>query len=1298
MKNILLIGVGGTGSRAVDTFFKRYQQFGKHNDNHISALVFDTDAGDVKNIDAATPVVMADSASVGTICDRIGKNYLREWFPCDDAAIRSQEMVRGASQWRKKSYLAFLNLMNKPLARAAFIGALEKMVADPSSVCEIYVISSVAGGTGSGSFIPIALYAKRYLRKNLGKDPIVNAMIALPEIFADSQTPENRIKIYSNAYAILRELNAINLVARNYNAGRTAQKKAPIKFRIGHPDEPNVGVLFDASDKAYWTPEAAPFSQVFLLDRIPGLNSIGAHEIVLANSLYTILCTDIGAAFDSEFSNHELLRSQNNGSNAIYAGVSTSQIRFPKESVLDYIAHQKTLDTCDHEWLILHKKVEATIREKEQLAKESKRRYTMNDGDYARLVLDAVEDFELTNSNDEVIALIERGTALYDKDKKLEKTAVDFYFEELEPFIYAKLPKEDDVISALEDELAMKGGVKPGKEEIIGKANGAHDMLLDYFKACVEEIKKVTTATADACITLDKKKQEYANGKMSIVEKLLRKNGLYINPVAAMVQLCRLRSKLTEAIDKSFQEWPEFRQRTISEVPDGLLTLDDEEPSEFDYKISKSAYFKLGDERFIETLHGDADSFAKLKTDTKADNALLRIDAIRIASMIANDARTQLFQKVLARIAKDVDTLIDKYRTFFTRFEKEKEDLAEATKTAKRKDAGNIDSAINVYSSVKDKEAIFREILTEGGPASESELVATDDVVGRGVFETAYKSAIAASSNDTSYNDKDSGAYRSLFDSMVKAYTEFISKNEAYTKIAAYNSVEAIVASCGDGASRKQIDSALYAAFSNAQQLAVPSLRVNTDGDENELVQPSNIMVFMISLETGKYIKKHAEEFELRLPADQTKESDVIRSCSEEFIRKYSGNSAARVSIVSTVSDQVLYCTGEIMDITPLRISKFDELGPDNTYYRNYCTALENGKRYDTDMWNPHIGFDLHKRGYLPYMNVEKEKQCDDQMVKALFYAFSSGKIIYADGIGEYHGRYYFEYNGTKITDPEGKLINKKNIAQLVAWIRNEADLVEEWSEKFDEEIKRQMIALPSIASDNVDEIRTLEAAMTKMPFMQLLTECLYEDPSEAGKSQKAPKKVRLVGGKAVGAERKGPTIFEFAHMVKTSEEIGRDCDDAERILCVAYDVFKTLCEYRTNPQNTPERFIQIYRQQLENIYEAIAGSKIICQAGKNCLSYFSNLVMWMNRAGTFTTISTDNPMDDKGNISMNCAFDYKKAKEVTQLLKFVASNFKDAEGKMSDEELQETAEVNEEPAPDLADADTYSAEDETEA
>ena len=1282
MKNILLIGVGGTGSKAVDIFFQKRQELGNQTGNNITALVFDTDAGDLKKITAAKTVVMADNASVGTICDRFGKEFLKEWFPSDDKAVRSQEMIRGASQWRKKSYLAFLNLMNKPLARSTFISALEQMTADPGASCEIYVIASVAGGTGSGSFIPIALYAKRYLRRTLGKDPIVNAMIALPDIYADSQTPENRIKVYSNAYAILRELNAINLVARNYNAGLAEHKKAPIKFKIGDENEPSVGLLFDASNKQFWTPEAAPFSQVFLLDRIPGLNSVAAHDIVLANSLYTMLCTDIGAAFDSEFSNHELLRSQSNGSNAIYAGISTSQIRFPKESVLDYLAHKKTLDSCDNEWLILHKATENAIREREQQMRACNRRYNMKDGEYAEIVVEELRKLEEAG-NDGIVSIMERCVDVFDKEgNKISKTTAKSYVERIDKYIAGQITSKDNITREVEKKVASlvpeKGKIE--KDILPTCAKDLNKKILDYYTACLENIKRMSGSTADAIITLDKKKCEYIGDDLSIEKNLLKKGDNYIHPVAAMIQLCRLRKDIKAEYEKAKgEEWEDLTKRNVTVIPESILAIPDDLDLEVS-NISKSKYFEWGESRF-STLSGTkgVSMYPTLRTDTKVDMAILEQDAYAVINKIYFGAQTQLRARVYQAIAHNVDILIAKYRNFFNRFEKEKEDLVELTKNAYRKDSGNVDSVINVYSSmgskvdntIGDKDVIYKNILENSGPATDAEVIATDNIVGDSVYGTVYNSAAAEFAQDNSFNDKDSGAFRSLFENMVKAYRASIAKSDEFEKIASYNVIEAMVASCGDGADEKAIDDTFKSKFSIAQDLATPSLRLDATDREHDLVQPSYIMVFMMSIGTGKYIKKHAEEFGLRLPADQTKEFEVIKSCSEEFIRRYSGNNSARVSIVSSMPDQVLYCTGEIMDITPLRISKFNEIGDDNIYFKNYTTAIANYKKYGTDMWNPHLGNNLHKRGYLPYMNEEKENECDIQVVKALIYGFQSEHILYNDGVGEAQDKYFFTCDGKKIIDSEGKWINNKNIAQLLDWLRNEDEIVEEWSEAFDRDIMRQLNSLPSIASDNSTEISALESALTGSLFMQLLTERLYVDGSTKG--TRDAKRVKI-DKKPMYVDREGPTLLDFAYMIKTSEELGRDCDDAERVLTVVYDAFKSLCSHRANPQNYPERFIQVYKQQLGNVYETLATSKTVCKAGTECKSHFNQFVSWLHQTGVFDTISKYAPMDSKGNVCINTLFKAEDSTEVKKILDFIKKGGKNEDIDLAPEAADDIA------------------------
>lgn len=1213
-KNILLIGVGGTGSNAVDTFFKKFKELGNQTDNKVSALVFDTDAGDLKKITDAKTVVMADSASVGTICDRIGKQYLREWFPCDAKDVRAQEMVRGASQWRKKSYLAFLNLMNKPAARQTFISALEEMVQDPGASCEVYVIASVAGGTGSGSFIPIALYAKRYLRKNLGKDPIVNAMIALPDIYADSQTPENKVKVYSNAYAILRELNAINLVARNYNAGLAAKKKAPVKFRIGHPDEPNVGVLFDASDKKFWTPEAAPFSQVFLLDRIPGLNSISAHDMVLANSLYTIICTEIGAAFDSEFSNHELVRSQNNGSNAIYAGISTSQVRFPKESVLDYLAHRKTLESCESEWLTIHKTVENTIHEKEREAKELRRHFSLKDGAYANMVLEAVEQ-KIEENNDSVISIVERSVNIYDEDGKVStETAGERYMAMIDDYIRTRIPDVDEVRDTILSELPS--AARATKNTVAGLIkNTLPESFLECFQSCLEAVKCVPMSTADSVITLNKKKVGTIGDKYSVIANLIQtEKGEDLHPVAALIRLCQFRAELADKIPESFNEWPEVKQRNVVNFPARYYSsLDDVN----DRSAAKSAYAAMGEERYTEMLN-DTEKYLKAKTKVDGDMSVLRSDITTILNKVYAETVYQVSVKTYKLIAADIDLVIAKYRSFFNRFEKEKETLEELTRDAKRKDAGTIDSVINVYSTEDDKDVI-NDILSDGnGPETTADILATDSIVGEGVLKYVMDAAISERAEDENFNDNASGAYRSLFTSMVNAYRKSISKSEMYKNIASYNAIEAIVASCGENADHKKLDDALRSTFSVAQELAIPSLRLENNLTETDLVTPSHIMVFMLSRNTAKYIKSKSDKFGIKLPADQSGENSILRSCAEQFVRDYSGNNSARVAIVDSVPDQIIYCTGEIMDITPLCIAKFNELGEDSIYFRNYRDAINRYKKYETDMWNPHIGNDLFKRGYLPYMNPVMERECDEKMIKALLYALSAGRIRYVRGIGEDHGVYNFVCDQQKIKANASSYIDNKNIHELLNWLRNQDHKIDEWSVAFDRSITEQMQTLPSVLSE--DEVKVLEQKLTTLPFMRMLNEKLYKDDSIDGS--------------------KGTiSIVEFAYTIKMNEEEGRDCDDAERILALAYKVFKELISFRIPPETHLDRFVRVYRQQLKNFYVAVANSDIIKKDGKQNASLFVSLVDWMNRAGLFMTVSKTEPLDALGNVAIDKFF-----------------------------------------------------------
>lgn len=1271
MKNILLIGVGGTGSNAVDILYSKIDEIGNLTKSQVTAIVFDTDVGSVETIKSATPVPMADPASVGTICDRIGKEYIREWFPCDDKAVLAQEMVRGASQWRKKSYLAFLNLMNKPQARSSFIGALEDMSKDPSATCEVYVIASIAGGTGSGSFIPIALYARRYLRQKLGKNPIVNAMIALPDIYADAQTEDNRIKIYANAYAILRELNAIYLVARNFNEGnRSALKTAPVKFRIGNPDEPNVGVLFDADDKQFWTPEAAPFTQIFVLDRIPGLKSIQAHDIVLANSLYTLICTDIGVEFDSEASNHEILRSQNNGSNAIYASVSTAQMSFPADTVLDYLAHEKALKSCDGEWLVLHKEVEKTLQERIQESLDSGRKYIAKDGEYADMMLDALKN-DAQNNEGIVSDLVDRGTAEYDdKGKKKSETTADSYFEKLNSAIEEKIQKLD------ESKIKISGKFKD-KKALVGKCGGLQSVLTEYYKEdCIYTIKRVSKSIREAVITFDKDKDVYANNKLSLIDGILKNGKQFIHPVAAMVQLCRLRQKLGDETSIATQEWPELKQREITAIPEERLKIAPDKIKVDGKALKRSLYANTGsgakglEYRFSNLVLKRGGEYGNSKKSTKveADIEVINADAEYVAKKLKNDAVEQLKGIIYRGLIKDIDLLIEKYKAFFSRFAKEKEDLAEETKSVLRKDCELVDSVLNIYSSEDDKKRIKDKVFKNVGPESAESLKEADDIVGKGVFDTVYIAA-RASRSDSEYNDRDASAYRSLFTNMVEAYKKFIQKSDIYKLIESYNIIEAMEAACEGTGRAKEAVFGEY--FAKVQSLATPSLKIDRRMDLGDFVEPSNITVYMMSKNTAKYIKKHADELKLQLPQGQVKEDAVIKACAQAFIRKYSGDDSARVSVVSNMTDGVLYCTGEIMDITPLRIPKFNELSDEseNIYYQNYTKALQNYKKYNTDMWNPHLGNNLHLRGHLPFMNEKKEQMEDTKMVKALIYGLAERKIIYTDGIGHNKHVYSFRYedNGAQrvIKGEDGMPITIHNLVQLVIWLRKQDDIIDKWSADFDAKIDLQKRALPTVSTET--QMAKLETRLTQSEYMNYFRKGLFE---------------------ANGTKF---TLLELAWRLKTSEEAGRDCDYADRVVMTSYEVFKDMISFRANPETDLDKFSHVYEQQLNNVFTALAGSKLVRAAGEDCEEFLKQIISWCEGRNAFVVQPVAN---DTGAPSPKFSLDLDMFRSTKEKIEKAKKDYAKAKEKglhrdeLGDFDIGEIEEAAEEVAEDESDTE----------
>jgi hypothetical protein len=166
----------------------------------------------------------------------------------------------------------------------------------------------------------------------------------------------------------------------------------------------------------------------------------------------------------------------------------------------------------------------------------------------------------------------------------------------------------------------------------------------------------------------------------------------------------------------------------------------------------------------------------------------------------------------------------------------------------------------------------------------------------------------------------------------------------------------------------------------------------------------------------------------------------------------------------------------------------------------------------------------------------------------------------------------------------------------------------------------------------------------------------LYEDSSVKNT------RVKYEGSPAAESA-KGPTAIEFAYMIKTTEELGRDCDDAERILDVIYDTFFKMCEFRASGEELNDRFIKVYTQQLYKVYTSIAGSTAIYKTGTNAAENFKVFVDWLNNAGVFKDVARVAAIDGYGKVRITQNFNYTEVNDdnnnVRTVLKYITENAK---------------------------------------
>ncbi len=444
----LLIGLGGAGCKIVDRVARLVTEEQRSN---IAFAVFDTDINDLRAIQTRSPFVKTIQTSTN---QTVGEYLYRDthardtWFPVN-AILNGKTLTEGAGQVRSISRLALDTVIRagkmEPLHEA--IQSLYKVEEDKvEQALRVVIVSSLAGGTGSGLILPVALYVRNYLQAHFRQSAnITRGFFILPEVFYEvikGQAERNNLK--SNAYATLRELDAFLM---------KGDATLPAKYAK------SVNMQFPKSvSDGYEEYDVRPYDFCFLFDAQNAeggkLNSFDQYLDHAANCIYAQSIGPMNKRSNSSEDNTIRKLAKERGRNR-YAGAGVSMLIYPYEDIRSLLAYKWAKQCVSERWLEYDNRYKELVKDRTQMLEDG---IVSQEQPFESFYTNQIE--AAAKHDDPFAKAIYRSSGIYENGiRKTEKDRWDVYLDA----ILAKVKQDLDESSS----------------ELITKKKGVEDSIND---------------------------------------------------------------------------------------------------------------------------------------------------------------------------------------------------------------------------------------------------------------------------------------------------------------------------------------------------------------------------------------------------------------------------------------------------------------------------------------------------------------------------------------------------------------------------------------------------------------------------------------------------------------------------------------------------------------------------------------------------------------------------------------------------------------------------------------------------
>ena len=936
----LLVGLGGTGCEIVT----RVRNLIHEADDNVQFVGLDTD-GNWGGVDGLPIIYTSREMTV--------KQYLRDvdnwrdWFP-DNPSIMFRNMIKGAGQIRALSRLAFAETIasNRIGVLRDAIKALKVSRGDiePSNF-RIMIISSFAGGTGSGMFLQTAVFLRDFIRREYGGEVIIRGLFALPDIFMGGNPSKiQQESMYANAYASIKELNAMNRVTLSSDASADEIQMT-------------IDSLFD-SKRDRGRAEKKPFDFIFFVDNINSrsmvMSSIEEYKRLMTTAAYMQVYSPITDSGDSREDNAILTVISEDG-RPLYGSVGASQIVYPYRDLVNYCGLRATIDSISELWTLIDDEFKAADRENQQMMELDPNVKPLDRGAHYQATMKS-----LLEGGNNRLNFIHRATTETAEDGKVLDRAETFY-DAVFSFVTDKIRNDDEVRSRENSVGVTEKHMK--SKSIVSYVVRNETALKDYLETVNDRVMLLRSSLVMSIIPDDLSKPLNTDTDWNIM-RLVKPGQGVVHPMAIRTLLYHLRDLIRQEHAASMAS-ANAAIKAIRKYFESAYDLESTEDQ------VESAAYRAGQK-------GRNQQQFRTEYLQKSNEQKTRIDKYR-----DDKVRSEVFGAVLTRL----NALIQQFERLFDSLEDIQAEMQHEVEILETKKHSNTaDSAIYLCASQEEKQDLYDSLNFRCSDSN-------DNNVYDSIFYSLYAAAMEVV--ELERNNRSLRQKKNLKGTRAEQKDRVAVMDKIFRDSILARNTDDIEKRCAD-----RLDIDVYQALRQATEDDRAEMRALLDKAHDKALPylMTSLSRKIVSLsESGDGDDDCAytlvfwgihPEVEQRVLDDQGI-GDI-----KPFFK--AGTSGYEPEVVSDeeYSRYEISCYQALYCVSLSEIPKFTETGDAfGVYYENYSKRITKILKRDKLAINPHLDIRWHQRSYLPMINDAKNREDDENTARAIWLALIYGGL-----------------------------------------------------------------------------------------------------------------------------------------------------------------------------------------------------------------------------------------------------------------------------------------------------------------